>query len=183
MGLIYSLLSNFGNKERNHRILMLGIDAAGKTTLLYHMKLGEPVTTIPTIGFNVETIQLASNAVLTIWDVSGGCPALWKYYLESTDALIYVVDASDRDRLEETTQHMMNLLANEALKNIVLLVLANKADLNDAISSSQLANEMGLYSLDIKWHIQSTVATTGQGISQGLEWLNNILQKLPSHIY
>ena len=78
-----------------------GLDAAGKTTILYKLKLGEVVTTIPTIGFNVETIE-HKNVAFTAWDVGGRCKMrpLYRHYYPGTDALVYVVDANDRDRME-----------------------------------------------------------------------------------
>ena len=73
---------------------MLGLDAAGKTTALYKLKMNEMVTTIPTIGFNVETLQ-HKNLEMTVWDVGGQdkIRQLWKHYYENTDALIFLVDS------------------------------------------------------------------------------------------
>merc|ERR1719361_2692355 len=86
------------------RILMVGLDAAGKTTVLYKLKLGEVVTTIPTIGFNVETVEY-KNVSFTVWDVGGQSKIrpLWKHYYNNTQGIIYVVDSNDRDRLAENT--------------------------------------------------------------------------------
>ena len=73
MGLLFSKLvqayQSFGNREA--RILMVGLDAAGKTTILYKLKLNETVTTIPTIGFNVETVSPSKHITFTVWDVGG----------------------------------------------------------------------------------------------------------------
>ena len=90
----------FGSKEM--RILMVGLDAAGKTTILYKLKLGEVVTTIPTIGFNVETVAY-KNINFTVWDVGGQTKirALWQHYFQDTQGLIYVVDSNDPSRNEE----------------------------------------------------------------------------------
>ena len=83
MGLNFSSLfqSLFGKKEM--RILMVGLDAAGKTTILYKLKLGEIVTTIPTIGFNVETVEY-KNISFTVWDVGGQdkIRPLWRHYFQ-----------------------------------------------------------------------------------------------------
>lgn len=70
MGLAITKLFDrlFGKKEM--RILMLGLDAAGKTTILYKLKLGEVVSSVPTIGFNVETVEY-KNIKFTVWDVGG----------------------------------------------------------------------------------------------------------------
>merc|ERR1711998_418466 len=88
----------FGNKEM--RILMVGLDAAGKTTVLYKLKLGEVVTTIPTIGFNVETVEY-KNINFTVWDVGGQdkIRPLWRHYYQNTQGIIFVVDSNDKERL------------------------------------------------------------------------------------
>ena len=77
-----SVLSSFGGQ--NARILMLGLDAAGKTTILYKLKLNENVSTIPTIGFNVETVTPVKNVTFTVWDVGGQekIRQLWRHYFQ-----------------------------------------------------------------------------------------------------
>ena len=114
-----------GSKEM--RILMVGLDAAGKTTILYKLKLGEVVNTIPTIGFNVETVEY-KNIVFNVWDVGGQdkLRALWRHYYLGTEGLIYVVDSSDRDRIEEAREQLHKMLGEDELKDAVLLVFANK---------------------------------------------------------
>merc|ERR1711963_823800 len=93
-----------GSKEM--RILMVGLDAAGKTTILYKLKLGEVVTTIPTIGFNVETVEY-KNISFTVWDFGGQdkIRKLWRcYYHANTQGLIFVIDSNDRDRIEDARE-------------------------------------------------------------------------------
>ncbi|EGG17661.1 ADP-ribosylation factor [Cavenderia fasciculata] len=172
MGLIYSLLSNFG-KSKNYRILMIGLRSAGKTTILNRLKLGEvATTTIPTVGFNLETVEF-KNVNFTVWDVGG---TLWRHYYAGAAAVIFVVDASDRERVVEAKE-LMNAINDRELQDAVLLVMANKMDHPNAMSVSQIAEELGLLQLrSRKWYIQSTVATRGDGIYEGLDWLNNTLQ-------
>uniref|UniRef100_A0A8C5FTG6 ADP-ribosylation factor 5-like n=1 Tax=Gadus morhua TaxID=8049 RepID=A0A8C5FTG6_GADMO len=102
MGLTFSSLFTklFGKKQM--RILMVGLDAAGKTTILYKLKLGEIVTTIPTIGFNVETVEY-KNICFTVWDVGGQdkIRPLWRHYFQNTQGLIFVVDSNDRERVAD----------------------------------------------------------------------------------
>ncbi|KAJ6877635.1 hypothetical protein NC651_030408 [Populus alba x Populus x berolinensis] len=88
----------FGNTEM--RVVMLGLDAAGKTTILYKLHIGEVLSTVPTIGFNVEKVQY-KNVVFTVWDVGGQekLRPLWRHYFNNTDGLIYVVDSLDRERI------------------------------------------------------------------------------------
>ena len=88
----------FGKREV--RILFLGLDASGKTTTLYRLKLGEVVTTIPTIGFNVETVDM-KNVQLTAWDVGGRdkIRPLYRHYFQNTQGLVFMIDSNDKERL------------------------------------------------------------------------------------
>merc|ERR1712203_60692 len=102
MGLAFTKLWQRIVGKKEMRILMVGLDAAGKTTILYKLKLGEVVTTIPTIGFNVETVEY-KNISFNVWDVGGQdkIRKLWRYYYANTQGLIFVVDSNDRDRTED----------------------------------------------------------------------------------
>lgn len=90
---------------------MLGLDGAGKTTILFKLKLGEVVSSIPTIGFNVETVDY-KNIKFTVWDVGGqdSIRAMWKHYYQNADALIYVVDSSDRNRFNTAKDVLQKML-------------------------------------------------------------------------
>lgn len=158
---------------------MVGLDAAGKTTILYKLKLGEIVTTIPTIGFNVETVEY-KNISFTVWDVGGQdkIRPLWRHYFQNTQGLIFVVDSNDRERVAESAEELRKMLGEEELKDAVLLVFANKQDLPNALTVHDLTEKLGLQSLRNKnWHIQSTCATQGSGLYEGLDWLSNQLSK------
>src|SRR3990167_8132182 len=97
-----SIFAKLFNPKKEMRILMVGLDAAGKTTILYKLKLGEIVTTIPTIGFNVETVEY-KKINFTVWDVGGQdkIRPLWRHYYQNTQGLIFVVDSNDKDRIQE----------------------------------------------------------------------------------
>ncbi|XP_053172923.1 ADP-ribosylation factor 3a isoform X1 [Scomber scombrus] len=153
MGNIFGnlLKSLIGKKEM--RILMVGLDAAGKTTILYKLKLGEIVTTIPTIGFNVETVEY-KNISFTVWDVGGQdkIRPLWRHYFQNTQGLIFVVDSNDRERVNEAREELMRMLA-------------------------EITDKLGLHSLRHRnWYIQATCATSGDGLYEGLDWLANQLK-------
>jgi len=170
MGLILSLFR--GKKEV--RILMVGLDAAGKTTTLYKLKLGELITTLPTIGFNVEVVQY-KNLHFTIWDVGGQdkIRPLWRHYFHNTNSIIFVVDSCDRERMAEASEVLHHILRDDALQGAALLVLANKQDSPDAMPVSQVTNELGLHKMsNRKWYIQATCATSGAGLYKGLDWLS-----------
>merc|ERR550525_2122366 len=122
-----------GKKEM--RILMVGLDAARKTTILYKLKLGEIVTTIPTIGFNVETVEY-KNICFTVWDVGGQdkIRPLWRHYFQNTQGLIFVVDSNDRERISEAKEELQKMLQEGELRDATLLVFANKQDLPNAMT-------------------------------------------------
>ncbi|KAL0821817.1 hypothetical protein ABMA28_005224 [Loxostege sticticalis] len=167
----------FGKKQM--RILMVGLDAAGKTTILYKLKLGEIVTTIPTIGFNVETVEY-KNISFTVWDVGGQdkIRKLWRHYYQNTQGLIFVVDSSDTKRLAEAEQELSNMLKEDELRDAVVLVFANKQDMPNAMTAAELTNALNLNSQrNRRWYIQATCATQGQGLYEGLDWLSNELAK------
>ncbi|CAE7938439.1 ARF3, partial [Symbiodinium necroappetens] len=164
------------------RILMLGLDAAGKTTILYRLKLSEVVTTIPTVGFNVETVEY-KNISLTIWDVGGQdkIRRLWRHYYQGTDGLIFVVDSSDRDRINDARDELQHMLGEPEMEKAALLVLANKQDLPNAMSASDVMHALELQKMQHrKWFIQATSAPTGDGLYEGLDWLSRALCSKPS---
>ena len=167
------LFSNFGG-GKEMRILMVGLDAAGKTTILYKLKLGEVVNTIPTIGFNVETVEY-KNISFNVWDVGGQdkIRLLWRHYYANTQGLIFVVDSNDRDRIDENKEELHKMLNEEELKDAVLLVFANKQDLPGAMTCPELTEKLGLHQIRGRtWFIQSTCATRGDGLYEGLDWLS-----------
>merc|ERR1711976_726432 len=109
------------------RILMVGLDAAGKTTILYKLKLGEVVTAIPTIGFNVEEVSY-KNISFHVWDVGGQdkIRTLWRHYYTNTQGIIFVVDSNDRDRIDDAREELHKMINDEELKDAIVLVYANK---------------------------------------------------------
>ncbi|KAF7375782.1 ADP-ribosylation facter [Mycena sanguinolenta] len=162
----------FGPREM--RILMVGLDAAGKTTILYKLKLGEIVTTIPTLGSNVETVQY-KNISFTMWDAGGqdNIRPLWRHYFHNTQAIIFVVDSNDRERMSAAREELQRMLNETELSNALLLVLANKQDLPNAINAAEMTDKLGLHGLrERSWYIQAACATSGEGLYEGLEWLS-----------
>ena len=148
---------------------MLGLDAAGKTTILY--KMGLVVTTIPTIGFNIRTVE-ASNALFTVWDIGCGRLPLWRHYYEGTDAVVFVVDSTDRERMEETRDKLEIILSDEMMLKKPLLVLSNKVDLPKSLNTTEMTELICLQKYkDREWFIQESCAITGEGILEGFQWL------------
>merc|ERR1712135_213148 len=166
----------FGTKER--RILILGLDGAGKTTILYRLQVGEVVTTIPTIGFNVETVSY-KNLKFQVWDLGGqtSIRPYWRCYYSNTDAIIYVVDSVDRDRIGISKQELVSMLEEEELKGAILAVLANKQDMEGAMSVAEVHQALGLDALKNRtFQIFKASAIRGDGLDESMEWLSNSLQ-------
>ncbi|KAE8664116.1 ADP-ribosylation factor [Hibiscus syriacus] len=159
---------------------MLGLDAAGKTTILYKLHIGEVLSTVPTIGFNVEKVQY-KNVMFTVWDVGGQekLRPLWRLYFNNTDGLIYVVDSLDRERIGKAKHEFQTIINDPFMLNSVILVFANKQDMKGAMSPMEVCEGLGLFDLkNRKWHIQGTCAHRGDGLYEGLDWLAGTLKKM-----
>ncbi|KAG1704110.1 ADP-ribosylation factor protein [Phytophthora megakarya] len=161
----------FGSKEV--RILILGLDNAGKTTILYRLQADEIEQTVPTIGFNMETLQY-KNIKFQVWDLGGqtSIRPYWRCYYPNTDAIIYVVDSADIDRLNIAKQELHAMLEEEELKDSILLVFANKQDQKGALNAAQISEAMGLSDIrNRQWSIKETTATQGSGLFEGFDWI------------
>jgi ADP-ribosylation factor 1/2 len=181
MGLsISSLFNSFNIGRQEKKILLVGLDAAGKTTILFKLKLGEVVTTTPTIGFNVETVQYKKLS-FTMWDIGGQdrIRSLWRHYYEGANAIIFVVDSNDRERIEEVSMELTKMFEYDELRNACLLILSNKQDLPNAMSASEVMEKMDLHNKmkQRPYFVQPCVAPTGEGLYEGLEWLSTALSK------
>ena len=151
MGILFSRVfqSLFGSKEV--RILILGLDNAGKTTILYKLQNeaeDEEVMTIPTIGFNVETLQY-KNIKFQVWDLGGqtSIRPYWRCYYQNTNAVIYVVDCNDRERVAKASEELHKIILDHSMRSACLLVYANKSDLPHALSAATRA----LHALNVRW--------------------------------
>ncbi|BFZ04960.1 hypothetical protein BsWGS_07999 [Bradybaena similaris] len=162
------------------RVLLLGLDAAGKTTILYKVKLNENVCTIPTIGFNVETVTPVKGVTFTMWDVGGQekIRCLWRHYYENTQGLVFVVDSSDVARISEAQEELFNIIEDPAMFGVPVVVLANKQDLPGALSTSELADRLGLLKVrDRKWFVQGACAISGDGIYEGMQEMAKLVKE------
>ena len=175
--LISKVIEFFSRSKNNFKIIILGIQNAGKTTILYRLALGQLVKTTPTIGSNVEEINY-NNVKFQAWDLGGqeNMRSVWDVYYSNTDGVIFVIDSNDKDNYEESKNQFYKILQNETLKNAVILIFANKQDL---ITSKKVNEIIEIYELDsIKnhvWHIQPCSANTGEGLLTGIKWLSDQL--------
>ena len=178
MGFILSKIIEFFTKSRNNfKIIILGMQNAGKTTILYRLSLGQLVKTTPTIGSNVEELTY-NNVKFQAWDLGGqeSTRSVWDVYYLNTDAIIYVIDSQDDEYLEESKAQFHKLLVHPTLKNATILIFANKQDLPGAKDVNRLIQD---YEFDkIKnhiWQIQSCSALKGEGLITGIKWLSEQL--------
>jgi small GTP-binding protein len=161
------------------QMLLLGLDNAGKTQILYCMKLGEAISnTMPTMGFNIETIQY-KNLTFKAWDLGGQTTfrTMWHHYYEHTDAVIFVIDSNDRERFKESKQELHALLSNESLRNCPFLIFANKQDLPQAAEITELkkAFELKLFDYRQNVHLVACEAINNTRVTTGLDWLANAI--------
>eukprot|EP00455_Lapot_gusevi_P044471 TRINITY_DN5559_c0_g1_i2.p1 TRINITY_DN5559_c0_g1~~TRINITY_DN5559_c0_g1_i2.p1 ORF type:complete len:183 (+),score=28.17 TRINITY_DN5559_c0_g1_i2:49-597(+) len=179
MGLLFSRVwaALFGSKQEV-RILILGLDNAGKTTILN--KLHSPdkiIRTMPTIGFNVETL-VYRNIKFQMWDLGGqsNIRPYWRCYYAGTNCVIFVVDSADHERLAIARKELVQMLEEEELREAIFLVMANKQDMANALTAAEISDALGLPAIkERRWQICKTVATTGEGLQEGLDWLAQIL--------
>ncbi|KAH9045643.1 small monomeric GTPase [Lactarius pseudohatsudake] len=151
-GSLSSLLN--WSKDKDVRILMLGLDSAGKTTILYRLQIGEVVSTIPSKPY-------------------------WRCYFPNTSAIIYVIDSSDHTRLQTSRSELLTMLSEEELAGVPLLVFCNKQDVEGALKPEEISEQLGLAGGEKgrDWSVRGSCAVKGEGIEEGLDWLVNVIQK------
>ncbi len=182
MGALWSRLrSAFGlvSADREVRVLVLGLDNAGKTSIVYRLQLGSVVRTTPTVGFNLETL-VYKNITFQVWDLGGqtGLRPYWRCYYAKTDAVIYVVDSTDRERMGVAKHELFGLLDEDELRTAMLLVYANKQDVAGAADVQEVAKTLGVSGITNRsWTIVPSSAVTGAGLADGMEWLCGSLRQ------
>uniref|UniRef100_A0AC34Q6F3 ADP-ribosylation factor-like protein 6 n=1 Tax=Panagrolaimus sp. JU765 TaxID=591449 RepID=A0AC34Q6F3_9BILA len=176
MGFVQLLLSIFGNAPRQVEVIMLGLDNSGKTTILNRLKAAEnPESTVPTVGQNVDKF-VAADLTFNAYDMSGQSKYrnLWETHYKTIHGIVFVIDSTDKMRLALARDELWMMLDHKdiAYKKVPLLILANKADQKDALTSADVHLSLGLDMIrNRNWHIVSTCALTGQGLMPAIEWL------------
>lgn len=147
--------------------------------LLTRVQIGEVVTTIPTIGFNVESVTY-KNLNFNVWDLGGqtSIRPYWRCYYANTAAVIFVVDSTDIERLQTASEELAAMLNEEELKDAALLVFANKQDQPGAKGAGDISQALRLGELrDRNWSIMACSAVDGSGVHEGMDWL--VVSMLP----
>ncbi|OAF71001.1 ADP-ribosylation factor-like protein 3 [Intoshia linei] len=165
---LLALLRRLKSSEKELRILLLGLDNSGKTTILKSLASEDVSHIQPTQGFNVKSVQSKElNYKLNVWDIGGQrrIRPYWKNYYENTDVLIYVIDSADQARFDETHSELYELLEEEKLSGVPVLVFANKQDLDGADTPDIIAESLELHTIrDHNWQIQPCSAITKEGL-------------------
>lgn len=170
---------------QSFHIAILGLDAAGKTTVLYRLQFNEFVNTVPTKGFNSEKVKvsLGGNRTVTFhfWDVGGQekLRPLWKSYTRCTDGIIFVVDSVDAERMEEAKTELHKITKSSENQGVPVLVVANKQDLRLSLPLPEIEKLLALKELgpSTPWYLQSCCAIIGEGLRDGLDELYTMIQK------
>jgi len=183
--LFYGLWKYVFTKDE-FRVLILGVDKAGKTTLLEKLKSiylkGEglpPDRVVPTVGLNIGRMEDA-NAKLVFWDLGGqvGLRAIWEKYYEEAHAIMYVIDAATASSFEDAKSALDKVIRHEHLRGAPLLIVANKQDLPGVVNDEELAKFLNLKELDERpYMFQAVSAYDGRGIKSGIDWLVEQMEK------
>ncbi|XP_066537991.1 ADP-ribosylation factor-like protein 14 [Hoplias malabaricus] len=174
-----------GSKLPEARVLLLGLDGSGKSTLLYKLKYNERFQTAPTIGFNVEMFDAKQNRrkiTVTVWDVGGQkkMRAHWKNFYQDTAGVLFTVDCSDLERLNEAKLELEHTLRNEHLQELPVVILANKQDVKGALTATELTEKFNLRKTcsDRDWFVQPCSAMTGAGLEDGFRRMVHLVKTI-----
>ncbi|KAK8916110.1 hypothetical protein KSP39_PZI022291 [Platanthera zijinensis] len=183
--LFYGLWKYVFSKIEFH-VLILGVHKAGKTSLLEKLKAIylnseglPPDRIVPTVGLNIGRIEV-SNAKLVLWDLGGqvGLRTIWEKYYEEAHAIVYMIDASCPSSFEDSKSALEKVLRHDDSRGAPLLILANKQDLPDAVSSEELARYLDLKELGERLYLFEAVsAHDGMGIKYAIEWLVDAMER------
>lgn len=172
MGLL-TLLRKLKKTDQEARLLVLGLDNSGKTTILKKLSDEDISHIMPTQGFNIKSL-MHEGFKLNVWDIGGqkSIRPYWRNYYDQTDALVYVIDSADTRRLEETGVELQQLLDEEKLSSVPVLIMANKQDLLNAASAAEISTSLNLNAIrERNWNILPCSAKTGEGLQDAMEWI------------
>eukprot|EP01067_Filipodium_phascolosomae_P004201 Filipodium_phascolosomae@DN2737_c1_g1_i2.p1 len=168
-----SILRKIKRKEKEMRILFLGLDNAGKTTIVSRIIDGDITDIAPTVGFEIRTIYM-NGCRVNIWDIGGqrSIRTFWKNYFESTDGLVWVVDCADTGRLSLCKHELHKLLLEDKLIGASLLIYANKQDLPGAMDLQTLRQYLQLDTITThNWKLCGCSAYLNEDVLQPAHWL------------
>ena len=170
---LLELLKGYNKLKPEPNILILGLDNAGKTTLLNYLTHENNKNTTTTKGVNAKSIQ-CGGIKINVYDL-GGQKAIrdyWKFYYDKVDALIYVVDASDDARIAECNGAFQELLKDEKLVKVPVLAYGNKTDLPNCLEPDEIIQKLEMDNITGRdWSLYACSALTGKGVEDGIKWV------------
>lgn len=178
MGSFTSQIRKYCGK-REYKIVLAGLDASGKTTLLYKMQKGEIINCWPTMGFNLEPV-IYKNYHFSVWDTGAAdniqFKTLSRHYFYNTDILIYFIDSTDRARLQQTVDLFNEYINTDQLQHSILLVLANKQDKHEAMTLNEINDKLEALPLNGRdFCLLGTSIYDDKKINEAFDW---IIEKL-----
>ncbi|KAG1937768.1 ADP-ribosylation factor [Pimephales promelas] len=184
MGLFDKLAGWLGLKKKEVNVLCLGLDNSGKTTIINQLKPSnaQAQDIVPTIGFSIEKFRTSSLS-FTVFDMSGQgrYRNLWEHYYKEGQAIIFVIDSGDKLRMVVAKEELDTLLNHPDIKHrrIPILFFANKMDLRDALSAVKVSQLLCLENIkDKPWHICASDAVKGEGLQEGVDWLQDQIRAM-----
>lgn len=172
-------LQKLFKKKKQAMMTVCGLDNAGKTSVMNYLLYGEHRQTIPTMGVNINTINLP-KLELNIYDLGGqeSFRPLWSDINERSNAIIYIVDCTDYKRFNESKEIFHKIVNSQIDEKIPVMVLLNKCDLSNRISRADFIYHFGLLELPekVSWSCYETSALTGKGLVEAFTQFTQYLE-------
>eukprot|EP00762_Andalucia_godoyi_P000326 ANDGO_03044.mRNA.1 ADP-ribosylation factor-like protein 6 len=161
--------------KKKAQIVFCGLDNSGKSTIINYLKprKTQSLDIVPTVGFSVEQFT-KNNVSFTVFDMSGQgrYRNLWEHYFKDSNAIIFVIDTSDKIRMVVVKEELSMVLQHPDTRGLPILFFANKMDLQTALSPMEVVQLLELDRItDRTWHIVPSNAVTGEGVEDGMTWL------------
>lgn len=168
------LVNGEKNKEEKKKIIVLGLDNAGKTSILYSTGIGRHCTSLSTLPFSIEKVE-TDECIFVSWDIGRNQQyrSFWHFYFDFPSHVIFVIDSSNISKLDEAINEFYRFLNEKQILNLPVLILLNKQDLPNCISQQDIEDKLELQKLESSWFIQQTIAIRNIGIEDGLNWIRN----------
>ncbi|KAH6599326.1 hypothetical protein BASA61_002597, partial [Batrachochytrium salamandrivorans] len=186
---MYTLLSGLYRKYTQREeffVIILGLDNAGKTTLLERIKSIfngvpglRPESIAPTVGLNIGKVNV-KNITLNFWDLGGQreLQSIWEKYYTECHAIVFVVDSTDRARIEEVKATMERVMQNEIIEGVPMIMLANKQDAPDALKLHEIQHIFNQIAVVLEARDSKALAISalnGSGVRESVDWLHSRL--------
>ncbi|GMS82079.1 hypothetical protein PENTCL1PPCAC_4254, partial [Pristionchus entomophagus] len=181
MGSVLTRLRNpFTTTKKRVQVLMSGLDGSGKTSIVHRIKWGTFVNPgSANVSYYMEEIT-HNNITFLLYDLgaSDKIRQRWISIFKDAEALIYVIDCTDDGRIEDAKYELHQHLRDPNMKGVQLLVLVSKRDLPNEMTNEMVIEQLDLTSIeDRDWHIESTSCKTGEGLFEGLAWIERGLRE------